>query len=228
MTTLTVADFADTGQWRLIVYISPTGMRAMLENTLHTDVEPQQLFSTHWENDPENLLHNIENAVYDNPRMLDDFSARIVLFDRKTLFIPTKVLEDDEGMEEEIYTSLYKADAADLICESDGDITAVSSLSPGLKGFLYRTFPGARISTNLMSLVSAMRKENEGGGKRITVVERENGCEADFILLDGNALISASTHSVAGREDIIYHVYNIITAYGFDPADVDIPEKYRL
>ncbi len=228
MTTLTVADFADTGQWRLIVNIYTTGMTALLENTLHTDVEPQQLFSTRWEYDPDSLLHNIENAVYDNPRMLDDFSARIILFDRRTLFIPTRVMEEEEGMEEEIYTSLYKADEADVICETDGDLTAASSMTPGLKGFLCRTFPGARISTNLMALVSSLRKENAEGGLKMQVVEREAAREADFILLDGKSLLSASTRPVSGKDDVIYHVYNIINAYGLDPEDVAIPEEYII
>lgn len=227
MTTLTVADYADTGQWRLIVNIHPTGMKAMLENTLHKDVEPQQLFSTKWDAEPDNLLHHIENAVYDNPRVLDDFSARIVLFDRRTLFIPTSVGEENDGAEEEIYTSLYQAEAADVICETDRDITAVSSLAPGLKGFLNRTFPGARVSTNLMMQVSKLRKENKEGGKRMEVTVREQEKEADFILLDGGSLISASTHSVNGKEDVIYHTYNVIDSYGFDPGEVDIPEKYR-
>ena len=228
MTTLTVADFADTGQWRLIVNIYTTGMTAFLENTLHADVEPQHLFTTRWEYDPDSLLHNIENAVYDNPRMLDDFSARIVLFDRHTLFIPTKVAEENDGIEEEIYTSLYKSDAADVICETDGDLTAVSSMTPRLKGFLSRTFPGARVSTNLMMQVAALRKENKGSGKRMEVTVRDADREADFILLDGDALISASTHSVSGDDDIIYHLYNIIDAYGIDPEDVKVPERYSL
>ncbi len=227
MTTLTVADYADTGQWRLIVNIHPTGMRAMLENTIHADVEPQQLFSTRWEADPDTLLHNIENAVYDHPRVLDDFSARIVLFDRRTLFIPTKIAEETDGAEEEIYTSLYQAEAADVISETDGDISAASSLAPGLKGFLNRTFPGARVSTNLMMQVSRLRKENNEGGKKIAVTVRDREKEADFILLDGSSLISASTHSVNGDEDVIYHVYNVIDSYAIDPAEVDIPEKYR-
>ena len=97
MTTLTVADFADTGQWRLIVEIHTDGMKAMLENTLHDDLEPQILFSTAWDEDADALLRHIENTVYDNPRMLDDFSARILLFDRRTLFIPTHIAEQHEG-----------------------------------------------------------------------------------------------------------------------------------
>lgn len=228
MTTLTVADFADTGQWRLIVNIYTTGMSAFLENTLHSDVEPQQLFSVRWEKDPDSLLDHIENAVYDNPRLLDDFSARVVLFDRRTLFIPTRVAEENEGSEEEIYKSVYGGEEADVICETDGDLTAASSMTPGLKGFLYRTFPGARISTNLMSKVSELKRQNSGNGKRMFVTERESLSEADFILLDGHSLISASTHPASGKEDIIYHVYNIITSYGIDPAEVEMPEQYRL
>ena len=228
MTTLTVADFADTGQWRLIVNIYTSGMTAFLDNTLHDDVEPQQLFSTRWEPDAETLLNNIENAVYDNPRMLDDFSARIILFDRRTLFIPTVLAEESEGAEEDYYTDLYHAAKEDVIIETDGDITAASSLAAGLKGFLSRTFPGARISSNLMAQVSRLRKENAGKGLMMSVTPREQEREADFILLDGSDLISASTHSVAAPEDIIYHTYNIIDSYGYNAADVEVPEAYRL
>lgn len=223
MTTLTVADFADTGQWRLIVEIHTDGMKAMLENTLHDDLEPQILFSTAWDEDPDALLRHIENTVYDNPRMLDDFSARILLFDRRTLFIPTHIAEQHEGEEEEIYTSLYRAEPEDVISETDGDITALSSFAPGLKGFLCRTFPGARVSTNLMAQVAAARK---GEGLRMLVTVRPK--EADFILLDGSALISASTHSQSCQADVAYHACNIISAYGLDPADVALPPTIEI
>lgn len=228
MTTLTAADYADTGQWRLIVNIYPTGMTALLENTIHQDVETQQLFSITWEADADTLLHNIENAVYDHPRILDDFSACIILFDRHTLFIPTFLVEEEEGLEEEFFTSLYNAEGSDVISETDKDLTAVSSLAPGLKGFLSRTFPGARVSTNLMYQVSRLRKENGERGKTMTVTLRETQNEADFILLDGEKLISASTHTINAPADVTYHIYNIIDSYNINVAEVDIPEKYRL
>lgn len=224
MTTLTVADFADTGQWRLIVNIHITGMEAFLENTLHDDLEPQLLFSTTWEEDSEALLRRIENAVYDNPRVLDDFSARIVLFDRRTLFIPTVLAEDTEGYEERVYTALYDSEESDVVVETDGDLTAASSLAPGLKDFIFRTFPGARVSTNLMFQVSSQR--GQGEGKRMIVTRRVG--ESDFILLDGRALISASTHPCATDDDVIYHLYNILSAYGIDRSEVSIPEEYKI
>lgn len=234
MTALTAADYADTGQWKLIMNIYTTGMEAFLENTLHPDVELQLLFSVKWENDPGNLLEHIENAVYDHPRVLDDFSASIILFDPRTLFIPTAVL-DEEDSEIEIYTSLYNAEPTDILVETDRDLTATSSMAPGIKSFLKRTFPGTIISTNLMNQVRNLRKEKSGKDdeenslvrmKKMIVTERDN--EADFILLENKSLISASTHSIKAKEDIIYHVYNIIDAYGLKPDEVSIPREYIL
>ncbi len=40
MNGLTAADFADTGQWRLIVRIYRGGISAHLENTLHEGLSP--------------------------------------------------------------------------------------------------------------------------------------------------------------------------------------------
>ncbi|MDE6299164.1 MAG: hypothetical protein K2M10_05925, partial [Muribaculaceae bacterium] len=64
MNGLTAADYADTGQWRLIVRIYLSGMSAFIENTIHTDLAPQLLFSSEWECEPDDLLNHIENAVY--------------------------------------------------------------------------------------------------------------------------------------------------------------------
>lgn len=218
MTALTAADYADTGQWRLIVKIFPSGMSALLENTLHDDVEPQELFQSHWDNDPDNLLRNIENAVYDHPRVLDDFSAKVIVFDRKTLFMPTELLLDTEGAEDVYYTSVYKADPVDIMCETDKDITAAFCLAAGLKGFLNRTFPGARICCNLMQHVIKLR--NTGDGFRINIDIRDD--EADFILLHDADLISASTHTWTSGADIAYHAFNLFNVYTIDPKDVKV------
>lgn len=218
MTTLTAADYADTGQWRLIVRIFSTGMSAYLENCLHEDVEPQELFSSVWGNGAEDVLRQIENAVYDHPRVLDDFSARIIVYDPRTLFMPTELLTETEGAEETYYTSLYETSESDIMCETDGDITAAFSLVAGLKGFLSRTFPGARIGCNLMGEVARLRKTGEG--VRMHVACRTG--EADFIFLDGKGLVSASTHVLTGDTDVAYHLFNIIDVYGYDPADVAV------
>ncbi|MBD5358453.1 MAG: DUF3822 family protein [Bacteroides sp.] len=209
MNILTAADYADTGQWRLIVKISASGMCAHIENTIHTDLEPQLLFATEWEPDSDNLLRNIENAVYDHPRVLEDYSARIIVYDPKTLFMPTEAMEDIEGAEENVYTSVYKADPSDVMVDIEGDLMAAHCLVTGIKGFLNRTFPGAKLESNLMSKVRTLRQTNDGVKLYLEARERE----ADFVLLDGRNLLSASTHPFACAADIVYHALNIIDVY---------------
>lgn len=218
MTILTAADYADTGQWRLIIDIYKGGISARLENTLHSDVEGQLLFSVKWDEEKSETLRQIENAVYDNPRVLDDFSARINIFDSRTLFVPTEVLNESEDIEGEIYTYLYKAESPDVMIDTDGDLSALYSLAPGLRAFLNRTFPGARIRCNLMNEVTEERKR--GAGKRMIVTVRDK--EADFVLLADRELVSASTHCYRGDTDIIYHILNIIEAYGMCLKEVEV------
>lgn len=218
MTGLTAADYADTGQWRLLVRIYMNGMSAHLENTIHTELEPQQLFAATWDPGEGTLLQNVENAVYDHPRVLDDFSARIVVYDPKTVFIPTRLAEETEGAEETYYTAIYEADPADVMTDTDADITVAYSPSPGIKGFLNRTFPGARIGCHLMELVKQLRKRTVGH----TLYVEARGEETDFVLLDGEKLLSASTHPVIAESDIVYHALNIIDVYGLSPKETEI------
>lgn len=216
--TLTAADFADTGQWRLLLKIGVTGLEAFLENTLHPEIEPQTLCTAKWEFNKDKLRENIENAVYNNPRLLDDFATRIILYDPRSLFIPTEIAEESAGAEEELYKKVYTAEDADIMTDFDRDLTAVWSLAPGVKSFLMRTFPGARITCNLMELVRNLRKSNQG----LTLYAIARDEEADIILMNGSDLISASTHEWHHVDDIAYLVMNLLDVYGYKISDAKV------
>lgn len=89
--------------------------------------------------------------------------------------------EESEGGEETYYTALYEADPSDVITGSDADVTVAYAPARGLKGFLRRTFPGARVECNLMDMLKRCR--NDGEGYRMYVEVREG--EADFVFLNG-------------------------------------------
>lgn len=218
MYTLTAADFADTGQWRLLLKIGATGLEAFLENTIHTEIPPQPLCEVSWEINKDMLLKNIEEAVYGNPRLLDDFATRIILYDTRTLFIPTAIAEESAGAEEEIYRKVYSAEESDIMTDFDGDITAAWCLAPGVKGFLMRTFPGARITSNIMNKVKEYRRE--GSGLRLRVDAREE--EVDLVLLNDEALISASTHRWTHTDDIAYLCLNLLEVYNYPVSECRI------
>ena len=209
MVTLTAADFADTGQWRLLLKISPVALEAFLENTLHPDLEPQPLCKAQWELNRDEMRNNIENAVYNNPRLLDDFATKIILYDPCTLFIPTDLAEEYLGAEEDIFRKVYTAEPADIMTDSDGDLTAAWAMAPGLKSFLMRSFPGARISCNLLDKVRELRKTNDG--LSLFAIARKG--EVDIILLNNKELYSASTHEWQHPDDIAYLVFNLLEVY---------------
>ncbi|MCH5231110.1 MAG: DUF3822 family protein [Muribaculaceae bacterium] len=217
MYNLTAADFADTGQWRLLLKIGEHGLEAFLENTLHPEIEPQQLCSVKWDAKRDDLCREIEEAVYNNPRLLDDFATRIILYDPRTLFVPTQIAEESAGAEAELYNKVYIAEESDVMTDRDSDITAVWSLAPGVKGFLMRSFPGARITCNLMEKVRELRKTNN----RLTVYADIREDETDFIFLNGKELMSASTHSLP-QEEIRPFIMNLLDVYGYKPEDAEV------
>lgn len=221
MTQLTASDFADTGQWRLRISIFKDGMSAYLENLLHKDLEPQLLFKTEWEDNEGSFLSNLENAVYENPRVLDDFAASIIIYDRKTLFMPTELSEIDPGSEEDYYMALYPCDINDIMTDRENDLTAIWSPGKGVKSFLLRTFPGALITSNLMDSVRYKRRINRG----LTMFVDQRGNETDYVFLNSDKLIGAATHSTDNPAEVLYHALNIIDVSGIDPKDVVIQWK---
>lgn len=222
MYKLTAADFADTGQWRLLLNIGYGGLEAYLENTLHPEIELQELCKVKWQTDNEakfrnaTLCKNIEEAVYNNPRLLDDFATRIVIYDPRTLFLPKELAEESAGSEEQLYKKIYKAETKDIMFDSDMDLTAVWCPAPGVKSFLMRTFPGARITCHLMEKLKEVRKRvREKGiktGTRFLVKDIRNA-EVDFLLMDGENLLSASTHKFTTQNDIYSLEENLRKAY---------------
>lgn len=218
MYTLTASDFADTGQWRLLLKIGPTGLEAFLENTLHDEIPPQHLCEARWPSNRDMLRENIEEAVYSNPRLLDDFATRIIIYDPRTLFMPTEIAEESTGAEEEIYQKVYSAEESDIMSDFDSDLTAVWSPAPGIKGFLSRTFPGAKITCNLLDKVRRLRADNKGYG--LFAFGRSN--EIDLILLSDRNLVSASTHTWRHTDDAAYLILNLLDVYSVSPEDVAI------
>lgn len=218
MYNLTAADFADTGQWRLILKIKKSGLVAYLENTIHPEIPLQHLCSETWTKDPGLLKNNIEESVYKNPRLLDDFATRIIIYDSHTLFIPSEEVEDSSGAEEEIYKKIYPGDDADILADSDKDITALYNPGTGVKNFLMRTFPGSRITCNLLDKVRNLRKNN----RDLSLFIEERDDEADLILLDNENLISASTHPLYEPEDLQQLVSNLLDAYDYKTSEVTL------
>lgn len=210
-----IGDIAD---WRLICRIADDGMSAYLK---HSDPmqEVVTLFDEKWDTTPEQLLSKIENTVYDHPQVLDDFSADIVIEAPKSIWVPLERVEDDEEKASYLYNQVYKAEENDIMTDDVADACCLYCLVPGLKAFLQRTFPGARVHSHLALMARRFRERNSDM-PRVYADIREGA--ADILAFDNRNMLMAATHTWHAPEDIQYHIWNIMNVYGLKPDETQV------
>lgn len=151
--------------------------------------------------------------------MLDDFSADVIVTAPKSIWVPSALVEDDEEEAQRLYRQVYAGPGGDMMSEAAGEATCLFSLTGGLRAFLQRTFPGARIHGHLAVLASRFR-ERSADMARVYVDVRDG--EADFLAFDRNNLLMGATHSWNDSADIEYHLYNIMNVFGLDPEETQV------
>ncbi len=224
-TVLTPANFADTGQWRLIVYISRLGMRAFLKHISDKSRPMAEMLAVNWQNDdPSSLLSQIENAVYDHPGLLDDYATEIILESQKVCFAPNEILDNgsldsEEDAENNIFTTVFPGDDQEVLTDRLPDCTALFTLARGLDGFFSRTIPGARIRSHLAVIAERFRRR-KAEGTRIYVDIREKNL--DLLAFNNERMLSASVQQWRTKEDILYRIFNMMNAYGLTPDNVHV------
>lgn len=208
----------DTAEWRLVIYISETGMSAYLKN-IENPLEPVAvLFEEQWSRDESALLRHIESAVYDHPQLLDEFSTEIVVCSPRAMWVPEEYAGDycDTA---DIYNKVYKAEEADIMSDTLNGMCCLYTLVPGLPAFLRRTLSGARVSCHLTVL--ARRFMSRGGEMPRIYVDIREG-EADFVALDDRSMLLSSTHEWHDKMDIAYHILNLMDVYGLDRNNTQV------
>lgn len=218
LTTYRGVRIDDTAEWRLVVYISESGMSAYLKS-VENPLEPvSTLFETTWERDGSRLLDNIEKGVYDHPQLLDDFSTEIVICTPHALWVPADVAADpEEGAA--LYNKVYNAEDEDIFSDTLDGMVCLYTLVPGLRSFLLRTLSGARISCQQTVLLR--RFMSRGADMPRVYIDIREG-EADFTVLDDRRLLLSATHFWNDPMDIAYHLFNIMDVYGLDKGNTQV------
>lgn len=218
LTSYTGYRIDDTAEWRMVIYLSSSGMSAYLKNLVNPLEPVVALFEENWQDDDRELLSRIESAVYDHPQLLDDFSTEIVVCSSRSLWIPDEYAGDYDE-QARLYNIVYKAEEEDIMSDSFDGMTCLFTLAPGLPAFLRRTLSGARVSSHLGVLVKRFRTRG-ADMPRLYVDIREK--EVDFVGLDDRKLLIASTQEWRDPNDIAYHIFNIMDVYGLDPGNTQV------
>ncbi len=211
------SDILDTGQWHLAVDISKHGFGAWLLPDESLGATPRVIINTAWQPSEEGLLTRIEDAVYDNPTVLDDYSADIIVESDRQLWLPESLYQTDEDCAD-AYVSVYGGDILDVMVNELGKEKCAFMLTPGLKSFMQRSFPGARIWSQQALLKDASQQPHEAFKCLIDIRQSS----FDIILLCRNELLSASTHLWKTEADIGYTLLNILQTYDAPSPETEI------
>ncbi len=209
------AELYDTGEWHLTVYFSCRRGIAFLRNLADSTIPLRFLLDKTWNAEGIALMREIDKAVYEHPAILDDYSADIIVATSDTLWVPSSLTDDEDALESSYIMIHPDANPSDIISETCDDVTALSIGIPGLRSFLSRTFPGARIHSRQMVLYKRFRNY-PGGGTRVYLHIEDS--EVIITAFDRTRLIASSTHQAPTIDDACYALMLTMKAFSL-PTD---------
>ncbi|MDE5903638.1 MAG: DUF3822 family protein [Muribaculaceae bacterium] len=220
---LTPADFADTGQWRLLIYITHTGMRALLRHATDRERPLLQLLHEEWEPaSAEVQMSKIENTVYAHPSLLDDYATEVVVETPRVAWMPDTFLADGTFGEESVYHTVFADAEGDVLTDRTGEATALYEFLPEFDSFMARTLPGARLRCHLGVLVERFLHDSAPGDTTLRIYMDMRDGEADLVALRSGRLVSASVQPWHTAEEAAYRIFHLLNAYATDRTDVKV------
>lgn len=216
---LSAAELADPALWRLTVYIGAGKLRAYLRNTADPTLPMKTLAAADWNCKPQEILQRIESAVYDNPSMLEDYSADIVIESDRTLWAPTEMVPDEDAVAENYNVVFPEAAEDDIFADFEGEAVCLYHLCSGLGAFIRRTFPGSRVTSQMTQLYRRFRRRPTEKTALYADLRDEL---ADILILDRGRLLQSSTHPARNMAEAQYHLLNCLCVSGVNLKETEI------
>lgn len=166
----------------------------------------------------EKILTRIENTVYDNPALIDDIPALILLSTPYFLCFPSD-MEEDEMLD--TASRCFNLENEDIfLTELMPGVTAASGLCAGFRSFVSRTFPGIRIINSCAVLTQSNSVAPAPDEERF-MVSRGNAV-TNFAVMRGGKLLHASCHTERAGNDIVYFIFKIWNECRLDPKEATL------
>ncbi len=221
-TPVQAVDFTDTGQWRLIVYISERGMTALLRHIEDVSQPLVQLFSAEWEADDSPLLSRVEAAVYDNPRLFEDYATEVIVETSRLTWVPDEFLYGEDAVEDAeqtIFSALFPTECEEVLSERVCGMTALFTLTRGLGAFLGRTLPGARIRSHIGVIAERVSRMTATTPRIFADIRKQ---QVDILAFDGKTLLSTTTQPWRAPSDVAYRIYHQADVLGITPDNLTV------
>ena len=151
-------------------------------------------------------LAALEDAIYENPLLLSDFSKVDCLLDTtRFTVVPSEIRSDD--LRRRVLASLWPDDGYEVVADdiSGCDATILTAVDSGLSGFLGRTFIDADVRNRISPLVSYFAGKSRLGSSGKMFVNLRGG-EMDVISFGRDKLKMASTIAFGSTDDAVYYI----------------------
>lgn len=210
----------DTAEWHLAVHLGSDSISAFLKNLKDKATPLRLVLDARLKHSEDNFLRQIENTIYDNPYILDDFSSDIIISTGRFCFVPVDLINASETDAESVFTTIFpSSDPSGLFYDYSEKVGCIYSPVNGLKDFISRTFPGSRISCEAMVLFEKFR-DYPGGGQRVYL---HCGAGNNYTFaFSGKNLLFASRFSGKEISDIAYYILNAMQVYSLDPDTTEV------
>lgn len=200
--------------WSLVLRIGETSVKFILFN----EEEENSLISRELpiDNSSKDYLKALENCIYDNPVLIQDFKKIIVSVDSSHFVVLPIELAEDETVQD-ILEYMYVGDDGDYnINELITSKSSLACLIPrGVLAFLQRTFNMPKIVHHLTPLcVYSAEKCQKSGISRMFVHLYDN--RMDMCVFGKDELLMTNTFHLREKDEAVFYMLNAWQNLGLD------------
>lgn len=165
----------------------------------------------------------LENAVYDNPVLLDDYGrVDIVAAAPHFVVVPPAVAQDEEQAEQ-VFTTMYPADDCDVLSCSlpQCGVAVTYGLPRGMYSFLQRTFSTAPVVHHLYPLCEHFKRLNDGSGISRMFINLHQDY-MDMVVYRKGDMLLANSFPLRNATDAAFLALHTWNSFDLDPLTDEI------
>ncbi len=161
-------------------------------------------------------LKALENAVYDNPVLLDDYKQVRVIVDSMQ-FVVLPPAYDDETCALDALDAAFPNREGDLVfCRLPRCQVGIACDTPqGVTGFLQRTFNMPPVVHHLYPLCEHYRRQDDNREVACVHLNLHDGC-ADMLITRNKQLVMANSYPLKAADDAVYYALHAWKTFGLD------------
>ncbi|MFI3239247.1 MAG: DUF3822 family protein [Bacteroidales bacterium] len=208
-------NFANPSLWYAAIKISSGEVHYELFNNLEDNSLIYKSIDIY--SDSGSYLNNVENAIYDNPILLQEFGRiRVVIDTTKFMLVPTELVSDDS--KDMLFTQLFPDyDGEVMVNELKGsDASIIFGVDKGLVAFLKRTFQNLMILHHLTPICEYFYAKNKLGNDVSRAYLSVYGDKVDISVFANSSILFANSYKINGSGDVVFYLLNIWKQLGLD------------